>query len=304
MISILLWAIPALAVLYAILVTVLPWEGKRKVRHVATYALGATGVVIALFPLVLVVSYLVARGAPGLDATFFTEVQKPLGEDGSGLLHAMLGSLMIVTMASCIGVPVGVLAGIYLAEIGKGWFADAVRFLAEVLTGLPSIIAGILGYALFVAPNQQQYSALAGAAALSVLMIPVVTRVTEESVRLVPRGLREASYGLGAGQFQTVWKVVIPSARSAILTGIVLAVARVGGETAPLLFTTAGQSVINWKPTEATAALPLSIYLNANQPFESSQQLAVTGALFLVMWIALVNVVMNWIAHRTRPKFG
>jgi|GEM_PF-3327467 len=215
----------AIVVIYTILILVLPWESRRRVRHLATYALGVCCTIVALIPLVMLVTYLVKAGAPGLGADFFTQVQKPIGEPGSGMKHAIIGSLIIVSLASAIGVPIGILCGIYLAEVGKGKFAAAIRFLSEVMTGLPSIIAGILGFALIVA-RYERFSAWAGALALSILMIPVVTRVTEEAIRLVPKALREASFGLGAQRWQTVVKVVLPSARSAILTGVILAVAR------------------------------------------------------------------------------
>ncbi|HRF59686.1 MAG TPA: phosphate ABC transporter permease PstA [Fimbriimonadaceae bacterium] len=293
----------AIVVIYTILILVLPWESRRRVRHLATYALGVCCTIVALIPLVMLVTYLVKAGAPGLGADFFTQVQKPIGEPGSGMKHAIIGSLIIVSLASAIGVPIGILCGIYLAEVGKGKFAAAIRFLSEVMTGLPSIIAGILGFALIVA-RYERFSAWAGALALSILMIPVVTRVTEEAIRLVPKALREASFGLGAQRWQTVVKVVLPSARSAILTGVILAVARVGGETAPLLFTAAGQSLVNTDPSRAMAALPLSIYLNANQPFDTSKQLAISGALFLVIWIAFVNFVIRWIAAKTQPRLS
>lgn len=288
---------------YAIAVAVSPWEIKRRLRHYSAYAIGLISALLALIPLVMLIGYLAQKGAPGLNTVFFTSTQRPLGEPGSGMKHAILGSLMIVGLASIIGVPIGIAAGIYLAEFGKGKFANMVRFLAEVLTGLPSIIAGILGYTLIVV-RFGGFSAWAGAFALAILMIPVITRVTEEAILLVPKGLVEASLGLGAGKFITVWRIVLPAARSAIMTGIILAVARVGGETAPLLFTSAGQSIVNLNPGKATAALPLSIYLNANQPFESSQNLAITGALFLVIWIALINLVMRWIAVKTQPRLG
>ena len=303
MIHSLLIGVPATVFLYFVAVALAPWTIKRQLRHYATYVLGVAATLLAIVPLVMLVYYLVKAGAPGLNAQFFAEAQKPLGESGSGMRHAIIGSLIIVGRASLIGIPIGVGAGVYLAEVGKGKFAAAIRFLAEVLTGLPSIIAGILGYALIVA-RFGHFSGWAGAIALSVLMIPVITRVTEEAIRLVPRQLTEGSLALGAPQWKTVWHVVLPAARSAILTGIVLAVARVGGETAPLLFTSAGQSIVQFDPNKAMAALPLSIYLNANQPFDSSRQLAITGALFLVLWIALVNLAMRWLAIRTQPKLS
>ncbi|HRJ27249.1 MAG TPA: phosphate ABC transporter permease PstA [Fimbriimonadaceae bacterium] len=295
--------IPILIVIYYVVIGLLPFAQRRKARHAATLVLGGAAVVLALIPLVLLITHLVREGWGGLSLDFFTQDQKPIGQTGGGMRHAIIGSLIIVGMASCIGIPVGVLAGIYLAEVGKGKFAATIRFLSEVLTGLPSIIAGILGYTLIVM-RYNQFSAIAGAVALAILMIPVITRVTEEAILLVPKSMREASYGLGSSQTQTVIKVVLPAARSAILTGIVLAVARVGGETAPLLLTAVGQSTLQTDVTKSMAALPLSIYLNANQPFDSSQQLAVTGALFLVLWIAFVNLTISAIAAKTRPRLS
>lgn len=297
-----IYFIIALLLAYAVAMVALPWQTKRKIRHVATYLIGGIGTMLALIPLILLLYYLVKEGSGGLSLKFFTEVQKPLGEAGSGMKHAIIGTIIIVFFASAIGIPVGVLSGVYLAQFGRGRFAATIRFLAEVLTGLPSIIAGILAYSLLVV--RFGYSAFAGSVALAVLMIPVITRVTEESIRLVPRTMVEASYGLGAGPLKTVWSVVLPAARAGILTGIVLAVARVGGETAPLLFTTAGQSLVNLNPTKAMAALPLSIYVNSNQPFPESIQLAITGALFLVVWIALINLFMRWLAIKTQPKLS
>lgn len=298
-----IFAIVGLLAAYGILVTVLPWDARRKLRHGATYLVGGLGAALALVPLVLLVTYLVRAGVPGLSLEFFTKTQAPLGEAGGGFLHAILGTIEIVALASAMGVPIGVLAGIYLAEVGRGWLAGAIRFLAEVLTGLPSIIAGILGYTLIVV-RTGEFSALAGAIALAVLMVPVITRVTEEAIRLVPPSLREASFGLGIGQWRTVWHITLPSAKSAILTGIVLAIARVGGETAPLLFTAVGQSIVNFDPTKAMAALPLSIYANANQPFDVSKQLAVTGALVLVASIGLVNLLVRWLTVRSERMRG
>lgn len=273
----------------------LTWRLRRKVRHFATISVCVFGSVVALIPLFLLITYLFKAGLPGLNVAFFTQSQKPLGEPGGGFFHAIVGSLIIVGIATLIGVPVGVLCGIWLSEVGKGRSVSVIRFLADVLTGLPSIIAGILGYELIVSQTKT-FSGLAGSIALSILMIPVITRVTEESLKLVPKGLREASLGLGAGKAQTILRVVLPAARSGIFTGVILAVARVGGETAPLLFTAAGQSKVIWNPSEAMAALPLSIYLNSSQPFDVSQQLALTGALVLVLFVALVNVVVKlWV---------
>lgn len=296
-----IWTVIVLLVVYAVVLRTLPWQTRRRVRHVATVCVCGLGAFLAVIPLVFLLGYLVKDGIHGLNKDFFTQAQKPLSEPGSGMLHAIIGSVIIVGMAAVIGIPIGVLGGVYLSEYGKGKFAKVIRFLADVMTGLPSIIAGILGYQLIVV-RAGGFSGLAGAIALSFLMIPVITRVTEESLHLVPKALREASLGLGVGISRTIWHVVLPAARSGILTGIILAVARVGGETAPLLFTTAGQSEITTNPMQAMAALPLSIYLNSSQPYDTSRQLAATGALFLVLWICLINVGVRYIASRSSVK--
>ncbi len=309
MLKTLLIAVPILFIAFQITKQLVPWETRRKMSHYGSYIGGVVGSILALTPLVFLMIYLVKEGGPGFTAAFFTESQKPIGQPGGGYLNAIVGSLLIILMASGIGVPIGVLAGIYLAEVGKGRFAATVRFLSEVLTGLPSIVAGILGYTLIVmkiqdVPGWKPYSGFAGAVALSFLMIPVITRVTEEAIRLVPKAQREASFGLGVGQWRTVWHVVLPAARSAILTGVVLAVARVGGETAPLLFTALGNREIITNVREPMSALPLAIYFDAGSPSDINVQLAVTGALFLVVWIALVNLVIRWIAAKTQPKLS
>lgn len=301
MIRALIWAIPTLIAIYFVALQVLPWRVRRQVRHVVTVATCGFGAVLAVVPLVLLIGYLVKNGAAGLNADFFTQTQRPFGEPHSGMLHAIIGSLIIVGSAAIIGVPIGILGGIYLSEFGHTKLATFIRFLADVLTGLPSIIAGILGYQLIVA-STHSFSGLAGAVALSLLMIPVIARVTEESLRLVPKALREASLGLGVGPARTTWHVVLPAARSGILTGVILAIARVGGETAPLLFTTAGNTELVTNPSRAMAALPLSIFLNSSQPFDSSKQLAITGALFLVAWICLINVSVRWFATRASVR--
>ncbi len=306
--TLLIGSLVAVAV-YQIGLRLLPWATQRKVRHLTTYGMGYLGSLLAIIPLVLLVAYLVKAGGPGLNWTFLTAAEKPVGQPGGGFANAIVGSGIIILLASLVGVPIGLLAGIYLAEVGKGWFAATIRFLAEVLTGLPSIIAGILAYTLFVmhlrnVPGWSNFNGVAGALALCFLMIPVITRVTEEAIRMVPNHLREASMGLGVGQWRTVWHVVLPAARSGILTGVVLAIARVGGETAPLLFTTLGTREIVTDPRQAMGALPLSIYFGAGSPSDLNVQLAITGALFLVIWIALVNIGIRWLSILTQPRLG
>jgi phosphate transport system permease protein len=296
-----LYSFVALVVAYALAANFLPFPARRKLRHFGTYGFGAFASIVALIPLVLLLAYLFKEGMPGLNASFFSNPESGGGQP-RGFKNAIIGTGIIVGMASAIGVPIGVLAGVYLAEMGRGWFANSLRFLAEVLTGLPSIVAGILGYTLLV--KGVGASAYSAAVALSFLMIPVITRVTEEAIRLVPAALREASFGLGIGEWRTIWHVVLPAARSAILTGVVLAIARVGGETAPLLFTAAGNNFVSTDITKAMAALPLSVYTRFDQPQMANKSLALTGALVLVLWIALINLLVRWISSRTQAKLG
>ncbi|MBS1705621.1 MAG: phosphate ABC transporter permease PstA [Armatimonadetes bacterium] len=302
MIRVALYGIPVLLAIYFLALAVSPWETRRKLRQGFAYFAGICGALIALIPLVFLLYHVIVQGLPGLNWEFLTHAQMPAGKAGGGYFNAIVGSLVIVGLAAVIGVPIGVLAGLYLSEVGKGWFANAIRFLSEVLTGLPSIIAGILGYTLIV--MRFGFSALAGSFALSALMIPIIARVTEEAVRIVPQQLREASYGLGAGKFRTTWSVVLPAARSAIVTGVILAIARVGGETAPLIFTALGNNGVVWSPMKSMSALPLAVYTDAGQPYDVNIKMAVTGALLLVLWISIMNVVFRWLAAKFQPRLA
>lgn len=281
----------------------LPWEKRRALEHRTMYVLGIVGALTAIVPLMLLLFHLVRAGLPGLNLAFFAQVEKPDGVIGGGFANAIVGSVIIVAIAGLIGVPIGILSGIYLAEIGRGKGVAVIRFLAEVLTGLPSIIAGILGYTLIVIRTGHN-SGIAASLALSFLMIPVVARVTEEAIRLVPKHLSEASYGLGVGQWRTIWHVVLPSARSGILTGVVLAIARAAGETAPLIFTALGTHDLVLNPNQTMSALPLAIYQNNGSPSSVNQQLAVTGALVLVILIGAVTALFRWFSARTQPGMG
>lgn len=258
-----------------------------------------------LILLVLVTVYLLANGVQYLSLDFFIKTPIPHGMEGSpgGMAHAMLGTGLLVAMASAVGIPLGVLAGVYLSEFSAGSIlAGPVRFVAEVLTGVPSIVVGILGYELLVAPTDWGFNGLAGAMALAFIMIPIVARTTEEMLRLVPHSYREASIALGATKARTITKVIIPAASGSLLTGIMLAVARIAGETAPLLFTALGSRFLTMDPTDPFPSLSVQIYNYAKGSYRDQQQIAWAGMLVLIALIFVVNLTVRFTVHRMQVK--
>ncbi len=245
--------------------------------------------VLALVPLTLVLFTLLKSGLHALSWSFFVEMPAPVGEVGGGMANAIMGSAILVALASCVGLPAGILGGIYLSEYGRGRFSFWVRFTADLLSGTPSIVIGMFIYTLLVLPVHQ-FSALAGGVALGVMMIPTVMRTTEEMLKLVPISLREASLALGISEWRTIWSVVLTTGRAGIITGVLLAIARISGETAPLLFTAFGNRFWNTDLTQPMAALPLQIFAYAISPYEDWQQQAWTGALILIALVFCLNV--------------
>ena len=250
-----------------------------------------------LVPLIAIFGYLLYRGIGSLDVAFFTQIPKPVGEVGGGMANAIVGSGMILGLASLLGVPVGIGAGIYLAEFGRNHFGDLVRFTADVLNGVPSIVMGISVYALIVV-KQKHFSAFAGAAALGIMMIPTITRTTEEMLLMVPQNLREAALALGVPKWRTTLSISLKTANAGVITGIMLAFARVAGETAPLLFTAFGNAFWNLDPRQPTAALPLQIFTYAISPFEDWHRKAWGGALVLVALIVVSVSLVRYVAGR------
>lgn len=246
-------------------------------------------VVLAVLPLLLILGTLIIKGAGSLSVAFFTRMPVPAGEIGGGVLHAILGTLMIVGLASLIGLPVGVSAGIYCAEYPGTRLAKTTRFLADVMNGTPSIVVGVFAWTLIVA-RQKHFSALAGSCALAMLMIPMVMRTTEELIKLVPHSLREAALALGYPRWRTSLRIVVRTALPGIVTGSLLAVARVAGETAPLLFTALGSQFLSFKLTEPMAALPLTVYTYAIGPYEEWHQYAWATALVLILVVFILSV--------------
>jgi len=256
----------------------------RRVKdHLAT-AFAVLTVVLVLAPLIAIFGYLVYKGIGSINLSFLTQTPKPPGELGGGMANAIAGSVLILAIASLLGVPVGIGAGIYLAEYGRNRFGDTIRFVSDVLNGVPSIVIGIVAYAIVVL-RQKHFSALAGGVALAIMMVPTITRTTEEMLLLVPNALREAAFALGVPQWRTTLSIVLRTATSGIITGVMLAFARVAGETAPLLFTAFGNQFWNWRLDQPTAALPLQIFTYAISPYDDWHRQAWAGALVLIILI-------------------
>lgn len=279
------------------------WGGvraRRKVVDLAAQALCWLAAAAALTPLLLVLFHIARAGLGALNLEFFLHLPRPVGETGGGMAQAMVGTLLIVGIACLIGLPIGVLGGVYLAEYRTHRLGEWVRFCADVLAGVPSIVLGVVAYTLIVIP-MHRFSALAGGAALALIMIPLLVRTTEEMVNLVPGSVREASLALGAPRWRTAVSAVLPVARSGILTGVLLAVARVSGETAPLLFTALNNQYLNLHPDQPTASLPVQIFTYAVSPYEEWHALAWAGALVLVALIAVFSLLARL---ATRERLG
>ena len=262
---------------------------RRIVSSLMTVVLAVTALV-AVLPLVFILTHLIREGGGALDLNFFTKLPPPAGEEGGGMANAIAGTLLLAGVAAAIGLPVGIGAGLYLAEQRGTWLASTVRFLTDVLNGLPSIVMGIFAWQFLVRPVGH-FSALAGAVALGVMMIPLVTRATEEMVRTVPVALREAALALGYPRWRTSLSIVLRTALPGIVTGALVAVARIAGETAPLLFTSFGNQFWSLALDQPIAALPHQIYTYAISPYEAWHRLAWAGALVLITLVLCINVL-------------
>ncbi len=273
---------------------------RRAVDQLMTLA-AAGAVVLVLSPLLAIFGYLIYRGIGSINWAFLTQTPKPVGEAGGGMANAIAGSGLILGIASLIGVPIGIGAGIYLAEYGRNQLGNLIRFTADVLNGVPSIIVGIVAYGLVVL-TQSHFSALAGGVALGIMMIPTITRTTEEMLLLVPNAVREAAYGLGVPRWRTTLSITLRTATSGVITGVMLAFARVAGETAPLLFTAFGNNYWNWNVNQPTAALSLQIFTYAISPFDEWHRQAWAGALILIILIVLAVSAVRFAASRGTLK--
>ena len=266
----------------------------RKLKSNVMMGVTVAATVVTLVPLFLVLGYLLYKGASSLNLDFFIHLPKPVGQSGGGMGNAILGTMQIVGIACLLGVPIGVGAGLYLAEHRGTAFANAVRFAADVMMGVPSIVVGIFAYAVIVRP-MGGFSALAGAFALAVIMVPLVTRTTEEMILLVPHELREASLALGIPRWRTSVSVIVRSALAGIATGVILAVARVAGETAPLLFTAFGNRYWSTSLRQPAATLTVQVYTYAISPFQDWQRQAWAGALVLTGLVLALELGVRWV---------
>jgi phosphate transport system permease protein len=263
------------------------------------FAIGSS--ILVIVPLFAIFAYLVMKGVGSINWAFLTQAPKPVGEPGGGMGNAIVGSGIILGLASLIGIPLGIGAGIYLSEYGHNWLGNAVRFTADVLNGIPSIVVGISVYGLVVI-TQKHFSAVAGGVALGIMMIPTVSRATEEMLLLVPRTIREAAWGLGVSQWRATLSVTLKTASAGVITGVMLAFARAAGETAPLLFTAFGNQFWSFNINQPTAALPIQIFAYAISPFDEWHKQAWAGALVLILLIVAAVTAVRVVTSRGMMK--
>jgi phosphate transport system permease protein len=274
---------------------------RRKLTSGLAVGLITLAALVVTVPLFLILGTVIMRGIGELNWAFLTHIPKPVGETGGGMANAIIGSMMLLGLASLIGVPLGVGAGVFLAEYGRNKWGNIVRFTSDVLNGVPSIVIGLTAYALVVVV-QKHFSMLAGSVALGIMMVPTIARTTEEVLLLVPQSIREAALGLGIPRWRTIVSVVLRTASAGIVTSIMLAFARVAGETAPLMFTSFGNMYWNMRPDQPTASLPLQIFTYAVMPYEQAHRQAWTGALVLISMIMLTVILFRFIASRGTIK--
>jgi phosphate transport system permease protein len=273
---------------------------RRKLVSGTMLTLCYVSAVVAIVPLVLIFFYTVNRGISYLNLDFFIQMPKPVGETGGGMANAIVGTLVLVGSGSAMGLPIGIMTGIYLAEFGENKFAYFIRFMTDVLSGVPSIVAGVVAYGLVVVP-MKHFSALAGGVAMAILMIPTVTRTTEEMIRLVPQSYREAALALGIPRWKTTMQIVVRTAFRGIVTGILLSMARIAGETAPLLFTALGNRFWSTSLGQPIGSLTVFIYDYAKAPFADWNNQAWTAALVLILLISGLSLAVRIV---TRSKFA
>jgi len=272
---------------------------KRKLTSLLMMSLTSIAVLVAVIPLVLIFYYTISKGVAYLNLDFFIHMPKPVGESGGGMANAIVGTLILIGIGGAIGIPVGVMTGTYLSEFGNNKFGFVVRFLTDVLSGVPSIVVGVVAYTMVVLP-MKHFSAIAGGVALGILMIPTITRTTEEMIRLVPHSLREAGLALGIPKWKTTLLIILKTAWKGIATGVLLGLSRAAGETAPLLFTALGNRFWSTKIGQPIASLTVYIYDYAKSPFEDWNQQAWTAALVLILLISLISLFFRII---TRSKY-
>lgn len=277
----------------------------RRRRLVSAIFVGACAlaVLVALVPLSFILFFVVSQGVQALNVDFFTQMPRPVGEAGGGMLNAIVGTLMLIALAALMAIPVGVVSGIYMSEYAGTRLATAVRFAADTLNGVPSIVIGIFAYGLAVLPFRQ-FSALAGGLALGVMMIPIIARTTEELLLLVPGSLREGALALGATRARAVFSVIVPAALPGIITGVVLALSRIAGETAPLLFTAFNNQFFSTDIRQPIASMTVQIFNYATSPYEDQHRQAWAGALVLVGFVLVCSLLARIVTARVQRLRG
>jgi len=270
---------------------------RRRLTSQIAVALCTLSVIVALIPLGAILFYVVSQGIQALNLNFFTRTPVPVGETGGGMANAIVGTLMMSGLGALMAVPIGILSGIYMSEYAGSRLASATRFAADTLNGVPSIVIGVFAYTVVVLPFKQ-FSMIAGGVALGTMMIPIISRNTEELLRLVPPTLREGALALGATRGRAIMTVVLPAALPGIITGVVLALARIAGETAPLLFTSLNNGFWNVDPTQPTASLTVQIYTYATSPYEDWHRQAWAGALVLVSIVLICSLLARFATRR------
>lgn len=270
---------------------------QRKWSNRVMLVLSGCAAGLAIMILALILGYILVHGISYINLGFLTHAAKPVGEAGGGMRNEILGTLILIGLASILALPVGLMAGVFLSDFASPKMAAAVRFAADILAGVPSIVVGVFAYAIIVRP-MHSYSALSAGAALAIIMIPIVARTAEESLRLVPNSMREAALALGITRWRAVVGVIIPGALTGIVTGVMLAIARIAGETAPLLFTALGSNFGFQGLLKPIGALPLQIYHYALSPYSDWQQQAWAGAFLLVLLVLSISILVRWISNR------
>jgi phosphate transport system permease protein len=276
---------------------------RRRVTSQIAVGLCALSVIVALIPLGFILFFVLSKGIRALNLDFFTKMPVPVGETGGGMANAIVGTLMLSGLGALGAIPVGIISGIYMSEYAGSTLASVVRFAADTLNGVPSIVIGVFVYAIAVLPIKQ-FTMVAGGIALGIMMIPIIARSTEELLRLVPNTLREGALALGATRARAVFTVVLPAALPGIITGVVLALARIAGETAPLLFTSLNSSYWNVNPLQPTASLTVQIYAYALSPYADWQRQAWAGALVLVAIVLLCSLLARFATRRLETMSG
>ena len=272
-------------------------DARRRMVNVVMSSLSFGAAVLSIAPLILILAFLVYQGASSVNLDFFIHLPKPVGEPGGGMANAIVGSIIMIGLASCVAIPLGILGGLYLAGGRDPRLPWLVRFTADVLNGVPSIVFGIFAYTVLVLP-MRRFSALAGGFALALIMVPIVLRTTEEMIRLVPSMFREAGLGLGLPEWKVDVRIVLPAARAGIVTGVMVAMARIAGETAPLLFTALGNRFWHQGLDQPIAALPLQIYAYAIAPYDDWHRQAWAGALVLITLVLVASLAARLATRR------